>query len=56
MIAVDIQPCSVTSDIGFQRLLRKISPNYNIPSRTYFTDTSRYKCISEGKNKTSNIP
>jgi hypothetical protein len=39
MIDVDIQPYSVTSDIGFQRPLRKICPNYNIPSRKYFTDT-----------------
>jgi hypothetical protein len=39
MIAVDIQLYSVTSDTGFQRLLRKICPNYNIPSRKYFTDT-----------------
>jgi hypothetical protein len=40
MIALDIQPYSMTSHIGFQRLLRKICPNYNIPSRKYFTDTA----------------
>jgi hypothetical protein len=39
MIPVDIQPYSITSDTGFQRLLRKTCPNYNIPSRNYFTDT-----------------
>jgi hypothetical protein len=39
MIAVDIQSYSVTSDIGYQRLLRKICPNYIIPSRKYLTDT-----------------
>src|ERR1700755_1923152 len=38
MIAVDIQPYSLTSDIGFQRLIAKLCPNYRIPSRKYFTD------------------
>jgi hypothetical protein len=37
MTAVDIQPRSIISDIDFQRLLRKICPNYNIPSKKYFT-------------------
>jgi hypothetical protein len=39
MIAVDIQPYSITPDTGFQGLLRKIRPNYSIPSRKYFTAT-----------------
>jgi hypothetical protein len=39
MTDVDVQPYSVTSDTGFQRLIRKICPNYNIPSRKYSTDT-----------------
>lgn len=38
MIAVDIQPYSVTSDIGFNRLIAKLCPNYSIPSRKYFTE------------------
>ncbi|XP_023212487.1 zinc finger BED domain-containing protein 4-like [Centruroides sculpturatus] len=38
MICVDIQPYSVVSDLGFQRLLKKIVPNYNIPSRKYFSE------------------
>lgn len=38
MIAVDIQPYSVTSDIGFNRLIAKLCPNYKIPSRKYFTE------------------
>src|ERR1044072_5860076 len=38
MIAVDIQPYSLASDIGFQRLIAKLCPNYRIPSRKYFID------------------
>ena len=37
MIAVDIQPYSVTSDIGFNRLIAKLCSNYRIPSKKYFT-------------------
>jgi hypothetical protein len=37
MIAVDIQPYSLTSDIGFQKLIAKLCPNYRIPSIKYFT-------------------
>lgn len=39
MIAVDNQPFSIVEDLGFNRLLQKIKPNYVIPSRKYFTDT-----------------
>ena len=38
MIAVDIQPYSVISDIGFNRLIAKLCPNYSIPSKKYFTE------------------
>ena len=38
MIAVDIQPYSVTSDIGFNRLIAKFCPNYSIPSKKLFTE------------------
>ena len=38
MIVVDIQPYSVTSDIGFNRLIEKLCPNYSIPSKKYFTE------------------
>ena len=38
MIAVDIQPYSVTSDIGFNRLIAKLYRNYSIPSKKYFTE------------------
>ena len=38
MTAVDIQPYSVTSDIGFNRLIAKLCPNYSIPSKKYFTE------------------
>ena len=38
MIAVDIQPYSVTSDFGFNRLIAKFCPNYSIPSKKYFSE------------------
>lgn len=38
MIPVDIQLYSVTSDIGFNRLIAKLCPNYSIPSKKYFTE------------------
>ena len=38
MIAVDIQPYSEISDIGFNRLIAKLCPNYSIPSKKYFTE------------------
>ncbi len=38
MIAVDIQPYSVTSDIRFYWLIAKLCPNYCIPSKKYFTE------------------
>ncbi|XP_065641182.1 zinc finger BED domain-containing protein 4-like [Hydra vulgaris] len=39
VIAVDIQPFSIVEDIGFQRLLNYICPNYCIPSRKYIKNT-----------------
>ena len=38
MMALDNQPLSVVSDLGFTRLLHTIEPRYKIPSRKYFTD------------------
>ena len=38
MIAVDIQPYSVTSNIGFHRLIAKLCANSSIPSKKYFTE------------------
>lgn len=39
MICLDIQPFSVVSDIGFQRVINYLEPRYNIPSRKYFSST-----------------
>ena len=38
MIAVNNQPFSVVSDVGFTRLMNYIEPRYCIPSRTYFSE------------------
>ena len=38
MMALDYQPLSVVSDVGFTRLLQTIEPRYKVPSRKYFTD------------------
>ena len=37
MIALDVQPFSIVEDIGFNRLMHLLKPNYEIPSRKYFT-------------------
>ncbi len=38
MIAVDCQPYSIVEDVGFLRLLKKLKPNYQMPSRKYFSE------------------
>lgn len=38
MIAVDNQPFSIVEDLGFNRLIKKLKPNYVMPSRKYFTN------------------
>lgn len=38
MIAVDNQPFSIVNDVGFKRLMDKGFPNYQIPSRKYFSE------------------
>ena len=53
MIAVDIQPYFVTSDIGFNRLIAKLCPNYSIPSKKYFTEKNYSRYIYKSKNKNS---
>ena len=39
MIAVDDQPFSIVSDVGFTRLLNYLEPRYKLPSRKYFSET-----------------
>ena len=38
MMALDYQPLSVVSDVGFTSLLYTTEPRYKIPSKKYFTD------------------
>ena len=38
MMALDYQPLSVVTDVGFTSLLQTIKPRYKMPSRKYFTD------------------
>ena len=54
MIALDCQPISVVEDIGFNRLLKQMCPNYNIPSRKFFSEKiipSINKSLKEKVNK-----
>ena len=37
MIALDSQPFSIVEDVGFKRLMKVLKPNYELPSRKYFT-------------------
>ena len=53
MIAVDIQPYSLTSNIGFNRLIAKLCQNYSIPSKKYFTEKNNSRYIYKSKNKNS---
>ena len=38
MMALDYQPLSAFTDMGFAYLLQTIKPRYKMPSRKYFTD------------------
>ncbi len=38
MIAVDCQPYSIVEDVGFLRPMKKLKPNYQLPSRKYFSE------------------
>ena len=38
MMALDFQPFSIVSDVGFIRLLNTLEPRYKLPSRHYFTE------------------
>ena len=38
MIVVDNQPLSLVENIGFQRLLKLLKPQYQVPSRKYVTE------------------
>ena len=37
-ITVDCQPISVVEELGFERLMKKLKPNYVIPGRKYFSE------------------
>ena len=38
MMALDFQPLSIVSDVGFIKLLNTLEPRYKLPSRHYFTE------------------
>nr|XP_054592988.1 E3 SUMO-protein ligase ZBED1-like [Nothobranchius furzeri] len=50
-IAVDMRPFSVVDNIGFREMLRVLEPRYNLPSRTYFTETAVPALYNETKAK-----
>nr|CAD2182501.1 unnamed protein product [Meloidogyne enterolobii] len=49
-IATDIQPFSVVQDSGFKRLIALLKPQYNLPSRNFFSE-KMLPCIYESVKK-----
>ena len=39
MIALDVQPFTITQDVGFQRLVAKLEPRYTLPSPNHLSRT-----------------
>lgn len=39
MIALDLQPFSITTDVGFQRFVAKLEPRYTLPSSAHLSRT-----------------
>ena len=54
MIAFDIQPYSRVEDLGFQRLLHHICPNYCIPSRKYIKNPVFQNIYNKVRQKIQN--
>lgn len=40
MIALDLQPYSLVDNVGFNRLLEYLKPQYSLPSPSYFSRTA----------------
>ncbi|XP_015208054.2 zinc finger BED domain-containing protein 4 isoform X1 [Lepisosteus oculatus] len=40
MLALDLQPSSLVENVGLNRLLEYLQPQYSLPSATYFTSTA----------------
>lgn len=38
MIALDCQPISIVEDEGFNELMKRVKPNYKLPSRSYMSE------------------
>ena len=62
IIALDNQPYSIASDIGFTRLMAYCKPKFKLPNRTYYSDTIVPKiynaandCIKEMIKKINSI-
>jgi zinc finger BED domain-containing protein 4 len=55
MIAVDLQPFSIVEDIGFRRVIKAFAPQYQIPSRKYFSETLTPKLYAEVTSKLKTI-
>lgn len=53
MIAIDNQPFSIVNDIGFKHLMQKAQPQYQMPSRNYFSDYVIPDIYLKVKNKIS---
>ena len=46
MIALDFQPFSIVSDVGFERFVHVLESRYCLPSRKYLTETVMEKVFA----------
>lgn len=55
MIALDIQPFSIVSDVGFLRYTHKLDPRYQVPSDKYFRCTAMPEMYVKVKSRIAEI-
>ena len=55
MIALDCQPVSIVTDVGFINLLRQLEPRYTLPSRKYFTQNVIPAIFTDTKQKMTEL-
>ena len=55
MIAIDLQPFSVVSDVGFEHLLAEMEPRYVLPSRRHFSKVLIPEIFTKVKHRISGL-